>query len=144
MSATPPRALQFKLVAAKAGYALAQQDVAGLLAERGEVGQALEWIERAARQGTSDALMTYAGVYNGAPGVTPNPVKTAAYFRLFVDRSEGTDKQREWLKSFEEKLSVAQRSEVSRIVAAYRPSPTPLTLKALRGSGTAEELVRAR
>ena len=138
------KALQFKLMAAEAGYALAQQDVAVLYAERKQFAAALDWIEKAARQGTSGALMTYASVYNGAPGISPDPVKTAAYFRLYVDRSDANDTQREWLQSFERKLSADQRKEVSKIVADYRPMPTPLTLKALRGAESAKELIRSR
>lgn len=137
----PVKALKYKLVAAEAGYALAQQDVAALFAEQENIAAALGWIEKAARQGTSGALMTYASIYNGAPGVTPDPVKTAAYFRIYVDRTDADEKQRAWLRSFERKLSNEQRKQVSAIVAAYRPMPTPLTLKALRGAEVAKDLV---
>jgi TPR repeat protein len=136
------KALTFKLVAANAGYALAQQDVASLYAERSEYDLALKWLEKAARQGTTGALMAYASVHNGAPGITPDPVITAAYFRLYLDRAEGSDKQRDWLQTFEKKLTPEQREAVSKTVAAYRPMPTPLTLKALRGVESAKELVQ--
>jgi TPR repeat protein len=134
------KALKYKLVAARAGYALAQQDVAALYAKRNELPLALEWIEKAANQGTSGALMTYASIYNGAPGVRPDPVKTAAYFRLFVNRTDASDEQKQWLRSFEEKLSPEQRRRAAELVAAYRPAPTALTIKALRGVQSAEEL----
>jgi TPR repeat protein len=140
----PDKALEQKLIAARAGYALAQQDVAALYAKNDEVTLALEWIEKAARQGTSGALMTYASIHNGAPGIKPDPVKTAAYFRLYIERSEADAKQRAWIRSFEKKLSAEERGQVESIVKAYRPEPTPLTLKALRGADAAEDLVARR
>ena len=133
-------ALKYKLVAAQAGYALAQQDVAALYAQKGDFATAIQWLEKAARQGTSSALMTYASVHNGAPGIERDPVKTAAYFRLYVDRAKATAEQRTWLRSFEKKLNVEQRAQAARIVADYRPAPTPLTLKALGGVESAKAL----
>jgi uncharacterized protein len=137
------KALRYKLVAARAGYALAQQDVAALYAGHNDIQPALEWIEKAAAQGTSDALVTYASIYNGAPGITPDPVKTAAYFRLFLERTKASDKQREWLRSFENKMSAEQRRQAAALVDAYQPRPTSLTIKALRGVESAQELVAA-
>jgi hypothetical protein len=101
----------------------------------------LNWISKAAKQGTSGALATYASIYNGASGIPPDPVKTAAYFRLFLERTEATDEQKKWLSSFEAKLSPEQRRQVDALVASYRPAPTPLTIKALRGIQSAKELV---
>jgi uncharacterized protein len=135
------KALQYKLVAARAGYALAQQDVAALYAERNELQSALGWIEKAARQGTTGALATYASIYNGAPGIRPDPVKTAAYFRLFLDRTKASEKQRNWLRTFEGKLTPDQRQQAAAMVASYRPAPTALTITALRGIESAQELV---
>ena len=132
-------ALRHKKVAADAGYALAQQDVAALYAEQGDFGTAIQWLERAARQGTSDALLAYSSVHNGAPGIEPDAVKTAAFFRLYLDRIEARSEQRAWLKSFEKKLTAEQRAAAARIVADYRPQPTALTIKALRGVESARE-----
>lgn len=135
------QALRYKLVAADAGYALAQQDVAFLLVRKGDTAAALDWLGKAAAQGWTDAIMTYASVHNGAPGVPRDPVKTAAYFRLFLDRAQPTDAQRDWLAGFEAKLTPEQRAEAGAIVRAYRPAPTPLTIKALSGQRAAEQLV---
>lgn len=137
----PELALRYKLVAAEAGYALAQQDVAALYAAKGEMGAALAWLEKATRQGWPDALATYASVHNGAPGVTPDAAKTAAYFRLFVDRVDASEKQRQWLLSFERQMSSEQRQTAHEIVRSYRPAPTPLTVRALSGQRAALELV---
>ncbi|HVM38023.1 MAG TPA: hypothetical protein VM265_06525 [Sphingomicrobium sp.] len=137
----PELALRYKLVAAEAGYALAQQDVAALYAAEGEIPIALAWLEKAAAQGWSDALGTYASVHNGAHGVAPDPVKTAAYFRLFLDRGESSPKQRQWLKEFERGLSAGERQRADEIVRSFRPAPTALTLRALSGERAAMKLI---
>ena len=134
-------ALQHKLIAAEAGYALAQQDVAGLFYRRDDVERALEWLERAVAQGTAGALSTYASIHNGALGVAKDPVKTAAYFRLFLDRVDASDKQRDWLRDFEARLTEAERSQAADIVKSFDPAPSPITLEALSGADAAKALI---
>ena len=85
--------------------------------------------------------MTYASIHNGAPGIAPSPVITAAYFQLFLDRADASDAQRDWLRTFQQKLTPAQREEARTLARAFRPSPTPLTLKALSGVKAAQDLV---
>lgn len=139
----PAAALKYKLVAARAGYALAQQDVAALFAEQGDFDTAVSWLEKAASQGWADALAAYASVYNGADGIQPDPVKTAAYFQLYLDRVDGSEKQKDWLKSFERRMTHEQMMSVGDIVASYRAKPTPLTIKGLAGQRAAVQLVRS-
>lgn len=136
-------ALKHKLVAAKAGYALAQQDVGVLYAQSGDVPTGLIWLEKSAAQGWSGGLMTLASVYNGAAGEKPDAGKTAAYFQLFLARSEPNDKQAAWLKKFEEHLSPDDKKRAAEIVRSYRPVPTELTLKALSGQRAAQALVES-
>jgi len=140
----PREALRFKLIAARAGYALAQHDVGIHYLRRGDGAAALPWLALAAAQGPADALNTYAAAYNVGPGIARDPAKTAAYFRLAMARSEPSAKQRDWLAAFVATLSPAQRVEADRIVRSYRPAPTALTLKALSGQRAAEELVRKK
>lgn len=137
-------ALRHKKVAADAGYALAQQDLAALYAQQGDFGTAIQWLEKAARQGTSSALLAYSSVHNGAPGIEVDPIKTAAFFRLYLARTEARSEQRAWLESFEKKLTAEQRVATARIVADYRPQPTALTIKALLGVKSAREFVASR
>ena len=137
------QALRYKLVAAKAGYALAQQDVGVIYAMTGKVAEGLAWAERSAAQGWSGGLMTLASAYKAAPGVSPDPAKTAAYFRLFLERTDAGEEQRAWLRRFEAGLTAAERARAEAIVRDYRPQPTTLTLKALSGRRAAEALVAA-
>lgn len=136
------KALRYKLVAAEAGYALAQQDVGALYYRQGQTDLALKWLAKAAAQGTQDAIMTYASVHNGAEGIQKNPVITAAYFRIMLNRLEGgSDEQKQWLAKFETDLSPDQRAEATQIAASFQPNPTPITLKALSGLAAAEALI---
>jgi uncharacterized protein len=135
------KALKYKLIAAKAGYAQAQQDVARIYADKGMTAQVLFWLEKAAAQGWSDGLMSYASVHNGSPGFESDPVKTAAYFRLFMKRTEPSKRQKDWLSDFEQKMTTAQMKQVMQIVSDYQAVPTVLTIKALSGQTAAEELV---
>jgi TPR repeat protein len=135
-------ALQYKLVAAKAGYALAEQDVGVLYAERAEIPAGLTWLEKSAAQGWSGGLMTLASVYNGAAGITPDAAKTAAYFRLFLARSHANAKQTEWLNNFEKQLSPGEKKRAEDIVRSYHAAPTSLTLKGLSGQRAAQALIQ--
>jgi TPR repeat protein len=137
----PEIALRHKLVAAEAGYALAQQDVAALYAAQGDLAAAVDWLEKAMLQGWPDALATYASIHNGAEGISTDPVKTAAYFRIFLDRTDASDEQSGWLAEFEQRMTPEQRQQAREIVRSYRAAPTPLTIKALSGQRAAAELI---
>ncbi len=134
-------ALKYKLIAAEAGYALAQQDVAKIYFGQRDFNTALMWLEKAVAQGWAGALMTYASIHNGAPGIRRAPVTTAAYFRLFVIRTEASKTQENWLMNFEEKLTAPQTAQAQRIVSGYQSAPTNLSRKALSGQSAAMKLV---
>ena len=133
-------ALRHKLVAAKAGYALAQQDVAALYAQRGDMPAAYAWLRKSAAQGWPGGLMNFAAIHNLASGAVRDPAMTAAHFRLYLDRVEGSDQQRQWLRDFESRMSPEQKRRAAAIQRDYRARPTELTLKALSGRKAAEAL----
>lgn len=135
------QALKYKLIAAQAGYALAQQDVATLYAREGDVQSGLEWLEKSAAQGWSGGLMTLASVYNGAPGIERDAAKTAGYFELFLIHSNPSEAQRNWLRKFEMGLSTDDKKRADDLVRGFHPKPSPLTLKALSGQRAAEDLI---
>jgi uncharacterized protein len=136
------QALKYKLIAAQAGYALAQQDVATLYARRGDVKTALTWLEKSAAQGWSGGLMTLASVYNGASGVERDAAKTAGYFRLSFEQSNPSEVQRNWLTQFEKGLSLDDKKRADDLVRGFQPKPTQITVKALSGQRAAEQLIR--
>ncbi len=74
------QALRYKSIAANAGYALAQSDVAGIYARRGEPDAARDWIAKAAAQGTQQALFGFASMHNGKNGLPRDGAIVVAYF----------------------------------------------------------------
>ena len=58
-------ALTHKLVAAKAGYSLAQHDVAKFFYEKDQPDQAVEWLIEAAKQGYRESLQALASLHAG-------------------------------------------------------------------------------
>jgi hypothetical protein len=58
-----------------------------------------------------------------------------------MDRADASERQRQWLSDFEQRMSPEERKRALEIVRSYRPTPTPLTIKALSGQRAALELV---
>lgn len=139
----PALALKYKLVAAEAGYALAQQDVASLYARQGKYEQAGAWLKKAADQGWGDALIGMASVYNGNNGLRRDAAVMDAYFRLFLQLRDGGEKaQRDYLAQLENGMTAEEKSRADTIVKDYKAAPTPLTIKGLSGAKAAETLVK--
>jgi TPR repeat protein len=144
VEADAAQALRWKLVAAQAGYALAQQDVAAIYARAGDTKTADEWIARAALQGWPEAMAAHASLNNGRNGLPRDDVIVAAWFNLFLNRAQRvTDEQRETLKQLIADLSPEQRAKAEAIVGGFKPAPSPLTIKGLAGFASAEKLVSA-
>jgi TPR repeat protein len=135
------QALRYKSIAANAGYALAQSEVAGIYARRGASDAARDWIAKAAAQGTSGALFGFASMHNGKNGLARDGAIVVAYFTLFLRSEEPNEAQRQWLEKERSSLSDAERTRADQIIAAYRPQPSALTLKALSGQRAAEALI---
>lgn len=126
-------ALKYKLVAAKAGYSLAQHDVAGLYARQDNPDEAIKWLKQASDQGYPPALYQLSGSYFQGKG-TPKDLSLAyAYYKL--SKQVPADK----VKGMAGILSKSELEQAEKLVSAWKPQPTPLTLKAKDGFGAAEE-----
>ena len=134
-------ALKYKLVAAEAGYSLAQHEVGVHYARIGDLPAARIWLERSAAQGFVPSLILLSALYNGAPAIQPDPVRSMAYFRLALAGKELDAKQTEWLKTLEARLSPADRQRADDLVRDYHAVSTPLTVKARAGQRAAQALV---
>ena len=137
----PDLALKYTLVAAEAGYALAEHDVALLYAGRKDFTLARAWLKKAAVQGWPVSLRAYASIHNGAAGVARDRAVAAAYFRLYAATSEAGEAHKIALAEFEDTLSAADKAREAEILAAYHPESTPLTLRGLAGQRAAQALV---
>lgn len=139
----PALALKFKLVAAEAGYALAQHDVARQYFDAGETDLALEWLLRSAQQGFPDALRALASLYN-SEAIPKDAARTYAYFSLYLARLAAPgEKQKAFLADLAGRMSEEDKARGDRILADWRAEASPLTTKALSGLRAAEALVEA-
>ena len=69
LTLSPEQALKHKMIAAEAGYSLAQYDVGAAMFRQGKTEESLKWTRRAAEQGYPNALSALAALYqqDGAP-----------------------------------------------------------------------------
>jgi TPR repeat protein len=142
-------ALRYKLVAAEAGYVLAQMDVAAIYAHRGDREQALRWYEAAARQGDWTAL------FMASFQVRPGSPRAWLFFRIIdrtLDRIVPSDAPEDEMRRLREArvemrrhveagLGAADRAEGERMLAAWRVERSPVTLRADQGLNAARRLV---
>ena len=129
-------ALKYKLVAAKAGYALAQHDVALLYDRQGNPEEALKWWKLAADQGYPRALYRLSMAYSAGKAVPRDLSLSYAYFKL----SQMAPKKN--VNEMATLLSKAELEQAEKMVAEWKPRPTALTIKAKSGVSAAEELLK--
>ena len=130
-------ALKYKLVAAKAGYALAQHDVALLYLQQENSEEAVKWWKTAADQGHPKALYNLSGLYFQGKGVPKDLSLAYAYYKL----SNLVPKDK--VDGMATILSKPELERAEKLVAEWKPQPTALTLKAKRGVQAAEELLKS-
>ena len=129
-------ALKYKLIAAKAGYALAQHDVANLYARQGNSEEALKWWKMAGDQGFPDALFSLSRAYSAGKSVPRDLSLSYAYFKL---SKLAPKKNVNEMATF---LSKPELAKAEKLVSEWKPQPTALTLKARRGVSAADELLK--
>jgi hypothetical protein len=130
-------ALKYKLVAAQAGYALAQHDVANHYARQGNPEEALRWWKAAGDQGYPNALFSLSMAYSAGKGMPRDLTLSYAYFKL------SKVAPRTNVNEMAGMLSKPELEKAEKLVSEFNPQPTALTLKARRGVSAAEELLKS-
>jgi TPR repeat protein len=129
-------ALKYKLVAAKAGYALAQHDVALLYERQGNSEEALKWWKLAGDQGYPNALYRLSMSYSAGKGTPRDLTLSYAYFKL----SKLAPKKN--VNEMAAMLSKPELEKAEKLASEWSAKPTDLTIKAMRGVRAAEELLK--
>jgi TPR repeat protein len=129
-------ALKYKLIAAKAGYALAQHDVAILYARQGNLEEALRWWKTAGDQGLPDALFSLSRAYSAGKGVPRDLSLSYAYFKLSKLAPPKN------VNEMAAMLSKPELEKAEKLVSEWTSQPTALTIKAKSGIMAAEELLK--
>ncbi len=138
-------ALRHKLVAAEAGYRLAQLDVANFYAGGKFYALALPWYEAAARQGDAQALYNLSVLAKDGLGAPRSPARAWAFFRLAhrAARGEVSPGAQQSLDAMWQPLTGREKEEAQRIGRTWITGPTPLTVQALNGLERAEAVAAA-
>lgn len=138
-------ALRWKLVAARAGYSLAQIDVAIHYARRDRWAESLPWFTAAARQGEPQALYNLSVLYREGRGTAPSRPHAWAAFRLsqLLSRGRLTPTAEQALAEMWTAMNAAERAEARRIEASLVTGPTELTRRAGSGVARAEQVAEA-
>ena len=154
------QALRYKLVAAEAGYDLAQVEVAQIFHQRGDHARALHWIEASLRQGNMEAIGG-AILYRRRGGPSPDGPRAWLYFELMrrdfarimesVELPEpvspeemaeamdqATDQLRRQVLPEEDE---ADRARAAPLIEQWREERSPLSIKADEGLNAARRLV---
>jgi uncharacterized protein len=133
-------ALKYKLIAAEAGYSLAQHDFAAIYSRRGNSEEAVKWLTLAAAQGFD---MSFYGLYSsyiegkGVPKDIPLAY-TNLKLALLTTEKNVTDSTTALLDEMAAKMSAADLAKAQKTIIDWKPQPTALTIKAQGGITDAE------
>jgi TPR repeat protein len=136
VAADANEALKYKLISAKAGYSLAQHDVAILYGRQENFEEAVKWLKMAGDQGYPEALYKLSGSYFQGKGAPKDLSLAYAYFKL----SKLAPKKN--VNEMATMLSKPELEKAEKLVSEFSPRPTALTIKAMRGVSAAEELLK--
>jgi uncharacterized protein len=134
-------ALNYKLVAAEAGYSPAQHDVAVVYAQRGNFEAAVKWLKLANDHGYDRAVCGLSSSYHEGKGVPQDLTQALAHYKLsmLVADAELTDSSKAVLDEMIARMSDAELAKAQKIFLEWKPQPTALTIKASGGIAEAEE-----
>jgi hypothetical protein len=126
------QAFEFKLRAAKAGYDLAQTDIALVFIRKGDNAQAMTWLERASHQNNRSATALLAEYL--ASERSPDKVKGLGLMLALKDRMPNMPQEAQArITVLESQLSASEKAAAEQIRSAWFEGPSPLTRQARDG-----------
>jgi TPR repeat protein len=145
VEADDDKALAMKLVAAEAGYSLAQSDVGNIYYNRRNFTEAVRWWKRATEQGLTGAHYALHTIYHKGTGGLKDPQLAYVHYRLAYKNGQGdlSPDAKIILGYLAEKLSAEERTEADARIAAFFAKPTKLTIAALGARKRVEALLLA-
>ncbi|OKY25176.1 tetratricopeptide repeat protein [Thalassotalea sp. PP2-459] len=127
------KTFEHKLIAAKAGYSLAQSDIAAIYYRNGDLTQAITWAHKAAEQGHVQSLSNLLSLYQMPQ--SPSKSNQKAYLALL--KAEKLIPKNEQLislkKQIANKLSSIEIEKIVKQVTEWAPKRTELTDNAMQG-----------
>ena len=146
VSADAAKALEYKLAAARAGYALAQHDVAVIFHQAGNFVESGNWWRLAADQGLAPSAYNLATWHHEGKAGSRSPSMAYAYFKLsqLITRGHLTAKAQEGLDTMAKDMTSEEIESAQKFVAQWVPRPTEITLNARRASERIASLLKAQ
>jgi TPR repeat protein len=137
------KALKFKLIAAEAGYALAQHDVAIIYFQHKEPDKAIRWWHAAGSQGYSMSLYNLSVLFKEGKSVPADSMRAYSYFKLAQLSSRGSinSNAQSALNQLKKTMSPEELEKAELLVVNWKAQPTLLTTMAADGQKRAKMLV---
>ncbi len=122
-------ATENKLMAAEAGYALAQHDVALYYLQENKHDLAIEYLEKAAKQGFQGAYTTLVTLYYRSEVVDTDIVKARSFTKLAIANmsADVANNFNPIVQSMEDQLTTTQIAQSDNFVENWTIAPSPLT-----------------
>lgn len=138
-------ALKHKLIAADAGYSLAQWDVAVIYYNDGKVEEAIQWWKAAADQGDPQSFYNLYTVYSKRSGSTEDREWAYRYLSI-IDRNSNSRQTLEIdqrLSEFRAELSPEQLVASDDWIEAWKSETSDLTLRAQSGLDDTRKVIQS-
>lgn len=139
------KSLNYKRIAADAGYVLAQHDVGILLYKKKDWNGALRYWKMAAQQGDAESTYFISNLYSDGSMLPKNLTLAYSYFKLsqLLARKEITKNAQKSLDEISSKISKTEKEKAEKIVSNWEIKKTLLTIKAAQGLNAAEALANS-
>lgn len=137
------QSFEHKLIAANAGYDLAQHDVGVLYYKKQKFEEASHWWKLSAEQGSDSSLFALSSLYQEGKGVPRDNMLAYKYFMLgkVVSEQEVPKEAQMNIDQLIVNISPEQLKEVKAAITTWKPRPTALTIRAHDGIKAARKLV---
>ena len=135
---------EYSLVAAKAGYSLAQGEIGNVYFQQGNTDEAIKWWKLAAAQGYPNALYNLSVAYDDGKVVPKDKALTYSYFKLakLVSERQISPNAQSTLDELAGALTKDELTKAEQTVAEWKAQPTLLTQKAMNGIEEANKLIK--
>jgi uncharacterized protein len=140
------KALTHKLIAAQAGYSLAQSDVGTLYFQRADFINAEKWWLLSAAQANATAANNLSVLYQQGKARPADLISAYAWFNIayIASRRKMDDKAEAHLDAMAATMSRADIRAAKKLAREWRGSPSALTVAALNPKPNVEALLKLR
>jgi len=140
------KALEHKLIAAKSGYALAQEEVAAIYYQKGNYEKAIYWWEQGVKQGDPYSFFSLFSIYYEGT-VIPKNIPRSYWLIKIIERNAGDQEKEELRKKIldlESLLTKEQLNKLNSEITAWQSVQSQLTIKAKSGIDETKRIIESK